>query len=151
MARPLRLLAQFLVSIITIEIVLLLILTLLLSSCRTQYVVMPSSHTRDSLHVSSDHRYDSIYIDRWHTLILRGDTVFRTDSIYVEKLRDIELHDTITVIQHDSIPYPVEVAIEVEKPVPRFYRISTIAFWLLTAGILLLLLWRIAKAVYLRR
>lgn len=108
---------------------------------------MPSSHTRDSLHVSSDHRYDSIYIDRWHTLILRGDTVFRTDSIYVEKLRDIELHDTITVTQHDSIPYPVEVPIEVAKPIPRFYRTCTLGFFLILLCIILYVLLRI----YLRR
>ena len=118
-----------------------------LTSCRTQYVVMPASHYRDSLHVSSDYRYDSIYIDRWHTLVLRGDTVFRTDSIYVEKLRDIELHDTITVTQHDSIPYPVEVPIEVEKPIPRFYKNCTLGFFLL----LIALIAFIALRLYLRR
>lgn len=120
---------------------------MLLCSCRTQYVVMPSSHTRDSVHLTTDRRYDSIYIDRWHTLILRGDTVFRTDSIYVEKLRDIELHDTITVTQHDSIPYPVEVPIEVAKPIPRIYIRCTLGFFLL----LIALIAFIALRLYLRR
>ena len=37
-----------------------------LSSCRTQYVAMPEVHSRDSVHVMTDRRYNSIYIDRWH-------------------------------------------------------------------------------------
>lgn len=120
---------------------------ILLSSCRTQYVAMPEVHSRDSTHVMADRRYDSIYIDRWHTLIMRGDTVWKTDSIYVEKLRDTEVHDTVILVQHDSIPYPVEVVREVPAPIPRWYKgcawfaILFILYWLL----------RIAKAVYLRR
>ena len=120
----------------------------LCSSCHTtRYIPMPSSHTRDSTHLTTDHRYDSIYIDRWHTLILRGDTVFKTDSIYVEKLRDIELHDTIRITRHDSIPYPVEVPVEVPVPIPRLYRSCTVGFFL----ILIARIAFIALRLYLRR
>ena len=135
--------------------------SLLLTSCRTQYVVMPSSHTRDSVHLTTDHRMDStfyfvhdsmsirfgkvssaggngipdtVYVDRWHTA-------------YKDRWHTLSHTDTIAVTQHDSIPYPVEVPIEVEKPIPRVYRYS---LWFV---ILFLLYWlfRIAKAVYLRR
>ena len=53
----------------------------------------------------------------------------------------------VEVIQHDSIPYPVEVPIEVEKPIPRFYVNCTIGFWLLIIGIIIF----IAKRLYLYR
>ena len=120
----------------------------LCSSCHTtRYIPMPSSHTRDSTHLTTDHRYDSIYIDRWHTLILRGDTVFKTDSIYVEKLRDIELHDTIRITRHDSIPYPVEVPVEVAKPIPKFYRFAA---WFTILTIVFLILYVFLR-IYLRR
>lgn len=75
---------------------------------------------------------DTVYIDRWHTCY---------------RDRVIETRDTLKVVQRDSIPYPVEVPIEVEKPVPRFYRHSTLAFWLLCLALLAYLSLRL----YLRR
>lgn len=115
---------------------------------------MPSSHTRDSLHLTTDHRYDSIYIDRWHTLILRGDTVFKTDSIYVEKLRDIEVHDTITVTHTDTISVAVPVEPPPRKSLALSERVRVFGKGCLIGGIgalLLLFLIRIAIALYLRR
>ena len=53
----------------------------------------------------------------------------------------------VEVIQHDSIPYPVEVPIEVPTPIPRLYRTCTVGFFLL----FLALLAYIALRLYLRR
>lgn len=129
----------------------LILLLLLLSSCRVRYVAMPEVHQRDSLRVSNTHRYDSIFTDRWHFLFQRGDTVFKTDSVYVEKIHEVEVHDTVTNTTRDSVPYPVEVPIEVPTPVPRFYRNCTIGFWLIILGFVLYWAIRIAKALYLHR
>lgn len=141
---------------------------------------MPSSHTRDSVHLTTDRRIDStfyfihdsmsirfakgvvpaaqrytvpsgrytsevssaggngipdtVYVDRWHT-------------IFKDRWHTLSHTDTITVTQHDSIPYPVEVPIEVEKPIPRFYRTCTAGFFL----IILCLIWYVFLRIYLRR
>lgn len=129
----------------------LILLLLLLSSCRVRYVTMPEVHQRDSLRVSSNHRLDSIRIGEWHFLFQRGDTVYKTDSIVKEKIVEVEVHDTVTNHTRDSVPYPVEVPIEVPTPVPRFYRNCTIGFWLIILGFVLYWAIRIAKALYLHR
>lgn len=62
---------------------------------------------------------DTITIEHWHTEV--------RDSV-------VEIHDTmvniVKIVGHDSIPYPVEVPVEVEKPVPRFYIHCTIGFFM---------------------
>ena len=114
----------------------LLLSLLLLSSCRTTTTTTTATktHSRDSLSMRVFTYVDSTFIDRNHTEKLhvgsdpvcsfRVDTLLVKDSIYIEKLRYLSLHDTICIVERDSIPYPVEVPIEVEKPVPRVYRYS---------------------------
>ena len=90
----------------------LLLLLLLLASCRSvKYVPVPEYHT-DTVIVSQHHRdsiwmHDSIYhhekgdtilIEKWHTK-------------YISK----EVHDTLYQSRVDSIPYPVPVTEYVEK------------------------------------
>lgn len=124
----------------------------LCSSCRTtRYIPMPSSHTRDSTHLSVYTRADSIreyvhdsmsirfgkvssaggngipdtvYIDRWHTA-------------YRDRWHTLNHTDTIRITRHDSIPYPVEVPVEVPAPIPRAYRYS-MWFTILTIVFLIL-------------
>ncbi|MCQ2334410.1 MAG: hypothetical protein MJZ89_01080, partial [Paludibacteraceae bacterium] len=69
-----------------------------------------------------------VYVDRWHT-------------IFKDRWHTLSHHDTITLTIRDTIPYPVEVSGQSEPPdpVPRFYRFSTIAFWLLLLGLILVL------------
>lgn len=73
----------------------------------------------DSIYIRE--RGDTVYIDRWHTR-------------YRDRL--IAEHDTVRITQRDSIPYPVEVPVEVEKPVPRLYKWSAIGFWVILLGII---------------
>ncbi len=109
----------------------LLLLLLLLSSCsftscaRTRYIPLPESHSRDSLSAVVHKKVNNTYIDRTHTLTQRGDTIFKTDSIYVEKYTDVEVHDTITLTRTDTItiPVPVEPSID-HSPRRRFLALS---------------------------
>ena len=149
-------------------------------SCRTQYVVMPSSHTRDSTHLSvytqadtireyvhdsmsirfakgvvpAAQRYtvpsgrytsevssaggngipDTVYIDRYHTA-------------YRDRWHTLNHTDTIRITRHDSIPYPVEVPVEVAKPIPKFYRFAA---WFTILTIVFLILYVFLR-IYLRR
>ena len=133
----------------------------LCSSCRTQYVVMPSSYTRDSTHLSVYTRADSIreyvhdsmsirfgkvssaggngipdtvYIDRWHTA-------------YRDRWHTLNHTDTIRITRRDSIPYPVEVPVEVPAPIPRLYRFAA---WFTILTIVFLILYVFLR-IYLRR
>lgn len=166
----------------------------LCSSCHTtRYIPMPSSHTRDSTHLSVYTRADSIreyvhdsmsirfakgvvpaaqrgprevqrvgcpqrytvpsgrytsevssaggngipdtvYIDRWHTA-------------YRDRWHTQNHTDTITVTRHDSIPYPVEVPVEVAKPISKFYRFAA---WFTILTIVFLILYVFLR-IYLRR
>lgn len=109
-----------------------LFVVLLGCSCRTALpIALPEQHSRDSTSLTRVASRDSVYIDRWHTLVQRGDTVWRTDSVYIVRWRDLQRHDTLTLVQRDSISYPVEVPVEVEKPIPRFYIVCTIALWVI--------------------
>ena len=126
-------------------------------SCRTQYIPVPEVHQRDSLVMRVNKYVDSIYIDRSHTEKLiqgfpdtlkttngglslissfRVDTLVVKDSIYVEKVRDREVNDTIRVTLRDSIPYPVEVPKYIRQR--NWYdRATSCGFWLLFIGVIL--------------
>ncbi len=99
------------------------------TSCKTQPVpaVLPAAHNRDSARIEYIH--DSIYTDRWHTIYTKGDTVYIHDSIYFARWK----HDSIFVNLEirDSIPYPVEVQVEVVKEKSPFLYRSGIALWVL--------------------
>lgn len=135
---------------------LLLFPTILLLSCRTQYVPLPEQHSRDSTHVSLQLSADSVFQDHYHAESLRRsavdagttnccDTIIVYDSVFVEKWHYRSGRDTIRFICHDSIPYPVNVPVEVKTPVPRFYTCSTLLFW---STIALLLLAGVLKMLY---
>lgn len=119
---------------------LLLAAALIMSSCHTtRYIPMPEHHT-EYIH-DTILRADSIYVS--HYLLQRGDTIWMTDTVLKYLYRD----KVVEVIQHDSIPYPVEVPIEVAKPIPRFYKNCTAGFFLIILCIILYVFLRI----YLRR
>ena len=68
----------------------------------------------DTLYINKEH-YDSIYIDNSHLIDRSKDTVYLKD-ISIEYRYKL-LHDTVRIIQRDSIPY--EVRIETVREVPR--------------------------------
>jgi len=87
----------------------LLLLPLLLVGCgslRKGVVVTQTTH--DTLYVNTL-KYDSIFIDRWHSVEMQNDTVV---------LRELEreyryqlLHDTMHVVRIDSVPVIHEVEV----------------------------------------
>ena len=73
--------------------------------CKSQsmVVVEPTVHNRDSVCIEYIYKLDSIYKDRWHVILQKGDTIYRTDSIVIYEFRNIEVHDTISVQHTDTI------------------------------------------------
>ena len=114
---------------------------LLANSCKTAkpLVEVRERVVHDTLEVT-----DSIYIDRFHFIRQKSDTVYITDSIYLYKYK---YRDKFVEVQvHDSIPYPVEVQV----PVP--YRTGYDKFcscftWIIGILIVLLTAWKIYRRI----
>lgn len=119
-------------------------LMLPVTACRTLTTTMTQTTTRDSVHsdvhffVKNTIQHDSIYIHE------RSDTVFVERWSIRYRDRIVAHTDTVCVVRRDSIPYPVEVPIEVAKPIPRFYRTCTTIFLTILALFLLYLTIKIA-------
>lgn len=99
-------------------------------------------HSNNKSHV--EHTTDSTLIDRMREVITRNDTVFIHDSIYIFKLRDRyitdTIHDTLYINNTDTIR--LTITNEVEKPIAPFVRNSCIALWVMIGvAILALILW----------
>lgn len=126
-----------------------LLTTILLASaicsCRTIQVV-PEIH-KEYIHDTIS-RVDSVWRDRVHTEYQRGDTIILRDSVYLYQYKTID--KVVEVYRTDSIPYEVEVEKQV-RYIPGFYKWSTWVCWIIIAGVLIYVVCRIAKAVYLRR
>ena len=109
-----------------------------MAGCKTPAMVTsPVVHNRDSVVVRDNYIHDSIYTDRWHTIFMKDDTVYKTDSIYFAVYKNVEIRDTISVQHTDTIT----ITVTVEQPMSpglRFLRNSGIALWGIIAMIVLL-------------
>lgn len=96
-------------------------------------------HSNNKSHV--EHTTDSTLIDRLREVITRNDTVFIHDSIYIYKLRDRNVtdtvHDTLYINNTDTIR--LTITNEVEKPIAPFVRNSCIALWVIIGVAILVL------------
>ena len=100
--------------------------------CKSPAIVVPSVHNKDSVRIEYKYKIDSIFIDRYHTITIKGDTVIIHDSVFRNVYKYLQQHDTITVNKTDTVP----VVVEVQKPEndgDRFLKNSGIAFWVLLA------------------
>lgn len=96
-----------------INIVVLALLMLMFIGCTTiKYVPVASVHT-DSIYVSKE-QVDSVYQQDSIIMLIKGDTIFRTEIHYKYKYKF--LCDTFTNIQVDTITQVVEV----EKPLTKW-------------------------------
>lgn len=122
-----------------IILILMSVATVLMTGCRmhermidtTTTKIANNDSTRD---VRIEHVYDSIYIDRWHTIIERGDTVRVVDSVVMYQWRDVLHNDTLVKIQNDTIYTDRIIEKHVTDYVPRrtvYDRITSWGFWIL--------------------
>ena len=113
------------------NIIILLLMLLAMAGCKQQQLpILPTnSAQRDSVRIEIQH--DSVYIDRWHSIYTKGDTVYIHDSIFRDRWKF--RHDSIYFASTDTIYQQVVV----EKQGSQFLRNSGIALWVLL-GLLLL-------------
>ena len=92
---------------IAIKIILIALLLLVISGCKTKEVLIPIEKTvveyRDQLRIDSVYNRDTLY------LFTKNDTVYLQSIKWRERFKV----DTVSVVRVDSIPYPVEVVREV--------------------------------------
>ena len=120
----------------------LLVLALLLSlvSCKaTRHTVEVPVYIHDTTQTVSL-LHDSTYVDRWHTIETRGDTVFvtRTETLCRYRTR------TDTALLYREVPVLQKVEVYREKELTRWQRFRLGAFWWLTgaAALSLAVWWR---------
>lgn len=106
-------------------------------------VLPPLQTSNDSTRVHIEKQYDSIWVDRWHVVKEKGDTIWLHDSIYIEKWREKHTRDTICV--RDSVPYEVQVVKEVRKR-NGYDKFTARGFWIMIA----FLVCYIAARIYVR-
>ena len=86
------------------------------TSCKSVEYVPVIEHHTDTL-IQTKVQHDSVYINDSTVITEKGDTVKieKWHTKYVEK----QVHDTTYVAKRDSVPYPVEVVKEVQRPLAK--------------------------------
>ena len=100
-------------SLPAVGIVVLLLILLMLSGCRSIQYVPVIEHRTDSLYITKYVR-DSIYLQDSTSVRDMGDTV--TIETWHTKYIHRYVHDTVYIATHDTVPrpYPVEVKVPAE-------------------------------------
>lgn len=109
----------------------LCIVLLAMTGCKCPCSVVSSGGTHDHDSTKIEYLHDSITVDRWHTILQKGDTIFIHDSIYYYKWSN--KHDSIYVNNTDTIYRTVTV----EAPINGFWKGSGIALWVMIGAIVL--------------
>lgn len=115
--------------------IIIIMAALLMVGCKTtQTIVEKPVYVHDTTQSVRVER-DSVYVDRWHTIEVKGDTVYVTDSVWVVRY----FRTTDTAYKYIEKPVNVEVTKiqEVTKPL-GFWRKLLIyngIFWLLVVGV----------------
>ena len=95
----------------------LVCLTVSATSCRSVNEIVKEVPVHDTTYITKTQR-DSTYIDRWHTEYIKGDTVWKKDSVLVVRWRD--RNDTVRV--YVEKPVEVEKIVNVEKKLNFFQK-----------------------------
>ncbi len=119
-----------------VPVLMAIAIALALGSCCTCKQV-PVSNDRDStaLHyewqIDTIREVDSVFV----SVKEKGDTVWMTTYKYkyIYKTRDVEVHDTTTVVEKVMVEVPVEVVKEVPRKKSWFDKTQQYGFWLLLA------------------
>lgn len=120
--------------------ILIIVLSAIVSSCKTQSFAQ--THENDSIVTKTEVRFDSIYIDRYHTIFQKGDTIYKTDSIFIDRWHKAEKADTVYIDKTETIVQP-------QPYIPTYNKNCTRGFWVLLA-ILIVLIGQWALRKYLK-
>jgi len=115
-------------------------LCLLLTGCKTvKETVEVPVYIHDTMQTVKE-VHDSTFIDRWHTIYQKDDTVYMHDSIYVTHWKI----KTDTIYRSAEIPIPITntETVEVEKPLSWWQKTF---MWAGVIGMVAFLVWVVLK------
>ena len=132
-------------SLPAVGVVVLLLILLMLSGCRSIRYVPVIEHRTDSLYITKYVR-DSIYLQDSTSVRDRGDTV--TIEKWHTKYIARYVHDTVYIATHDTVPRPYPVEVKVPAELSWWQRVQMVLgdvlmIGLLIGGALLLIKWRL--------
>ena len=109
----------------------LILLSLLITSCGTLHRVPQKEVIHDTLTVYKNntvHQKDSIYFWRDRFIYTKGDTVYSETTVYKDRWREKEIHDTLYIEKsHDSeTQEPVYIEKELTKTQKTFLSLGKI-------------------------
>ena len=87
--------------------------------------------------------HDSTYIDRWHTVYQKGDTIFVTDEV-TKIVTKIKIDTAYKYIEKPVIISKTET-VEVEKPLTWWQKTKQKGFWFLSAVVFIYIIWKTKK------
>lgn len=79
---------------------------------------------------------DTAYIDRWHTEIIKGDSVIIKDSIFQKEVQIKEVHDTSFAYKEVPVTVTEKVEVPVEKPLKWYQKTLQFLGWIVVIAIL---------------
>lgn len=126
---------------------LILAIFFVLLGCSTQQVFAPPE-TQEKTVYKEIERVDTVFQNVYKYIHEKGDTVFVRDSVILYRYKYLTKCDT--VLQVDSIPYPVEVTKEVRVR-NGYDRFTARGFWIYTAIILAGLIFLVVRWYIKRR
>lgn len=77
-------------------------------------------------------KHDSTYIDRWHTIEVKGDTILKRDSLVM--FRYIKIKDTVFKVEEKPVVVHDATIIEKERELTKWQKFQMRGFWLLGAA-----------------
>ena len=118
-----------------------ILFALALSACKSVAPCIPETITRDSVRV--EYKLDSVYLYERDSIFVHE----KRDTVFIERWKT--LYKDVLKIQRDTvIDTKTEVQVQRVRYVPKYYRFTSLAFWIVVAILLIRLAWLIAKKYY---
>ena len=116
-------------------------LALVLVGCKTVAPCIPETITRDSVRV--EYKLDSVYLYERDSIFVHE----KRDTVFIERWKT-RYKDVLKIQRDTVIDTKTDVQVQEVRYVPRYYRFTSLAFWIVVAILLIRIAWWIAKKYY---
>ena len=123
------------------KFVLYILLSFAFVGCKTVAPCIPETITRDSVRV--EYKLDSVDLYERDSIFVHE----KRDTVFVERWKT-RYKDVLKIQRDTVIDTKTEVQVQRVRYVPKYYRFTSLAFWIVVAILLIRLAWLIAKKYY---
>lgn len=111
----------------------MLLLVFVVVGCRVQRESIRATH--DTITIKEYQLlHDSVFVDHYHNIYTKGDTVFKTDSIYRLMYKYEQIHDTLNISSTDTVTSVITKVAPSERS--QYDKFVSWGFWILLLLIL---------------